>query len=291
MSIKLQLNQSITKWAMACLVMLVFSACGGSKSDSDEPALASYKDRILTRTILERYIPPDVTPKDSARYAEQFIDQWLKEQAVMDYALGKDAALADDVEFKVQDYRAKLIMNAWESSLMEEEMDKEVGMDAIRAYYEEKKDNFKSKDSQYNYFYIVTTSRDLNQVEDWMLSNNIEDIRKLQKWAETNTLVSKLDSSYDGEAKISEVSKGYFGSLEKADIGKLIRWNGVIQGERRRYLFKMIDVVKPGEYLPVILCKDKIRDLLLNERKITLIKSTEEKILSNARASNYIRKN
>jgi hypothetical protein len=281
----------IALWAFACLAMLFFGACGSSVEESDEEVLASFKEKKLTRENLLRYIPDDVSSKDSARYAEQFIDQWVIEQAVMDYALTKDAGLFADVEFKVQDYRAKLIMSSYEAALVKEEMDLEIPKAEIRSYYEENKDNFRSKESQYNYFYIVSTNRNLGEVEGWMRSDNEEDVQKLKTWAETNAMVAKLDSTYTGDSKINEVSKGYFGNLKKAGIGKLIRWNGVIQGERRRYLFKMINVVEPGQHLPVILCRDKIRDLLLNERKIKLIKSTEDKILSNARASNYIRKN
>lgn len=281
----------IALWALACTAMLFFGACGSSGEESEEEVLASFKEKKLTRENLLRYIPADVSPKDSTRYAEQYIERWIKEQAVMDYALTKDAGLYADVEFKVQDYRAKLIMSSYEANLVEDEMEQEISQAEINAYYEANKDNFRSKENQYNYFYIVSTSRELRDVEAWMRSDSKEDVEKLKKWAETNAMTAKLDSTYDGDNKIDDVSKGYFGNLKKASIGKLIRWNGVIQGERRRYLFKMIDIVTPGEYLPVILCRDKIRDLLLNERKINLIKSTEEKILSNARASNYIRKN
>ena len=281
----------IALWALACTAMLFFGACKSSGEESDEEVLASFKEKKLTRENLLRYIPADVSSKDSTRYAEQFIDQWIKEQAVMDYALTKDAGLFADVEFKVQDYRAKLIMSSYEANLVEDVMEKDISMTEIRSYYEANKDNFRSKENQYNYFYIVSTSRDLAEVESWLRSDNAENLQKLKVWAEANAMTTKLDSTYHGDNKIDDVSKGYFGNLKKASIGKLIRWNGVIQGERRRYLFKMIDIVKPGEYLPVILCRDKIRDLLLNERKIKLIKSTEEKILSNARASNYIRKN
>lgn len=273
------------------LAILVFSACGSKEQVTDEPVIVAFKDKELTPSLLKRYIPDDVSAEDSARYAQQFIDQWVKEQAVMDYALSKDEGLAAEVEFKVQDYRAKLIMNAYESRLVEDEMDTEVAPQEIRRYYEANKENFRSKKSVYSYLYLVTTESKLDEVSGWMRSDEQADLDQLRNWSETNTLTFKLDSSYVGASQVNEISKGYFGSLKKAKIGKLIRWNGVIQGERRRYLFKMIDIVDEGAYLPVQLCEERIRALLLNERKIELIESTEEKILSNARTSNYIRNN
>lgn len=283
------LHRPFWKLALASLAVLLVSGCGGSDGTAEEPVIASFKEKKLTASLLQHYIPEGVSAKDSARYADQFIKQWLKEQAVMDKALSADPDLSEKVEFKVQDYRAKLIMNTYETQLVEREMDKEVPMSEVVTYYEAHKDNFRSKEALYNYFYLVSTSNSLNEVSSWMRSNSVEDKAQLKQWADTNALEAKLDSTYVGATRISEVSKGYYGNLQKAEIGKLIRWNGVIQGERRRYLFKMLDMVEQGELLPVRLCADKIRNLILNERKIKLIESTEEKILKNARASNYIR--
>ena len=283
------MNRGIARMAQAILAILLFSACGGGSGDEAEPVIVSFKDKSLTPSLLKRYIPQGVSSEDSARYADKFIEQWVKEQAVMDYALSQDETLSEEVEFKVQDYRAKLIMNAYEARLVEKEMDKEVLPQEIRNYYEANKDNFRSKEEMYCYFYLVTTERDLGEVSGWMRSDGSSELSQLRDWSEKNTLTFKLDSTYVTATQVNDVSEGYFGDLKKASIGKLIRWNGVIQGERRRYLFKMVDVVGEGGYLPVSLCADRIRELLLNERKIELIESTEEKILSNARASNYIR--
>jgi hypothetical protein len=41
--------------------------------------------------------------------------------------------------------------------------------------------------------------------------------------------------------------------------------------------------------LPLHLCRDKIRGLVMNERKVALIDRNDKRILDNARANNYIR--
>ncbi|HEX2898087.1 MAG TPA: hypothetical protein VHS96_00055, partial [Bacteroidia bacterium] len=114
------------------------------------------------------------------------------------------------------------------------------------------------------------------------------DIVKLREWATENAIEYKVDSNYVNEAKIEFVSKGYYGNLQKTEPGKLIRWNGVIRGEKRYYLFKMIKVVEAGEPLTIELCRDKIVDLIMNERKVSLIEKNEERILKNALTNNYI---
>jgi hypothetical protein len=271
-----------------CLSLFV-AGCGGKEAVNEKDLVASYKDKHLTMEMLKHYMPAEVSEKDSARLADAFVKQWLKEQAVMDEALSYDQGLAQEVEYKVRDYKAKLIMHTYQQRIIEESLDKNVSNKEVIAFYEANKDNFVSRETLYNYFYIVTRNSSLNNAADWMRNGSTNDIQQLKEWAAENALESKLDSTYVGEAKIDIVSKGYYGNLQKTDPGKLIRWNGVIKGEKRFYLFKMIDVVREGEPLAVSLCKDKILDLILNERKVSLIEKNEERILKNARTNNSIK--
>jgi hypothetical protein len=267
---------------------LSLMGCGGSKVKDDAGLVASFKDRQLTKEMLQHYLPKGLPAADSARVASAFVKQWLEEQAVMDEALTYDKALADEVEYKVQDYRAKLIMHGYQNRIIEESLDKNVSKKEILAFYEANKDNFISSEKLYNYLYIVTNKSDNSAVAEWMRNGSPAEIVKLREWAKENALEYKLDSSYVNEAKIEFVSKGYYGNLQNTGAGKLIRWNGVIRGEKRYYLFKMITVVEAGEPLTIELCRDKILDLILNERKVSLIEKNEERILKNARTNNYI---
>lgn len=253
--------------------------------------IASYKENVLTLDMVRHYLPEGLNPGDSARISKTFIDQWLKEQAIMDEAMSYDKSLAEEVEYKVRDYKAKLIMNAYQNKIIEESLDKNVSKKEILAFYEANRDNFISSEKLYLYFYLVTANSDLAGPSDWMRSSSTSDVQKLRDWAKENALEFKIDSNYVGESTIGFVSKGYYGNLQKTDPGKLIRWNGVIRGEKRFYLFKMIDVVEAGEPLTLQLCRNKIIDLILNERKVGLIEKNEERILKNARTNNYIHEN
>ena len=275
---------------LLCLIALQFWSCGEDGPAVDEKVVVQYKDNYLTKKQLGFYIPNGIPAEDSARYAAQFINQWIKEQAVMDKALTEDPTLAERIEFKVQDYKAKLIMHEYETKLVERDLDKEIPDAMIKSFYDDNIDYFKSKEDLYSYFYLVTTETSLGQVDSWMRSSSDADLGRLRNWASTNTLEAKLDSTYAGGTVIGQLSKGYYGSLKKVGIGQLIQWTGVIQGERRRYRFKLIDVVKTGEYLPVSLCEDRIRNSLLNDRRIKLIEDTENKIVKDAQAQNYIQR-
>lgn len=277
-------------FGLLCLIALLGWSCGVGETVVDDEVVVRYKDNYLTEQQLAFYIPDGIPERDSARYSQQFINQWIKEQAVMDKALSEDEELADRIEYKVQDYKAKLIMHEYETRLVETSLEKEVEDSLVMNFYNSNIEYFKSKEELFCYFYLATTENSLGQVDRWMRSSSIEDLQSLRTWASTNTLEAKLDSAYAGGTIINQLSKGYYGSLKKVGIGQLIQWTGVIQGERRRYRFKLIDVVKAGEYLPISLCKDRIKNSLLNERRVKLIEDTENKIVKDAQAQNHIQR-
>lgn len=275
---------------LLCLIALQLWSCGGGETVLDDEVVVRYKDNYLTEKQLSFYIPDGIPERDSARYAQQFINQWIKEQAVMDKALIEDEDLAERIEYKVQDYRAKMIMHEYETKLVERSLDKEISDSLVQEFYDANIEYFRSKEELYCYFYLVTTESSLGQVDKWMRSSSEADLSSLRNWASTNTLEAKLDSTYEGGTIINQLSKGYYGSLKKVGRGQLIQWTGVIQGERRRYRFKLIDVVKAGEYLPVSLCEDRIKNTLLNDRRVKLIEDTENKIVKDAQAQNHIQR-
>ena len=275
---------------LLCLIALQLWSCGGGETVLDDEVVVRYKDNYLTEKQLSFYIPDGIPERDSARYAQQFINQWIKEQAVMDKALIEDEDLAERIEYKVQEYRAKMIMHEYETKLVERSLDKEISDSLVQEFYDANIEYFRSKEELFCYFYLVTTEKSLGQVDKWMRSKSEADLASLRNWASTNTLEAKLDSTYEGGTIINQLSKGYYGSLKKVGRGQLIQWTGVIQGERRRYRFKLIDVVKAGEYLPVSLCEDRIKNTLLNDRRVKLIEDTENKIVKDAQAQNHIQR-
>lgn len=286
-------GQTRKSLAVIMFTVLLLGGCKGffSKTDSTSPVVASYRDNSLTLNQLNNYVPEGVSLEDSIRYSKYYIDQWVKEQAISDVAMKEIPDLENQIEFKVNDYRRKLVLNEYTSFLIKQKLDTAISKNRIREYYRIERKNFTSQEMLFSYFYIVVGNKSITGLKSMMRSDEEEELANLLTWAGENSLDYKLDSHYVDEAEIDLISKGYFGNLKKSRIGKLIRWNGVKQGQQRKYFFKLLDIVDVGEPLPLSLTEDRIRSILLNERKIKLIESTDEKILQDARQRNFIKIN
>jgi PPIC-type PPIASE domain len=263
------------------LSLLGITGCGGGDGT---PVVASYNGHDLTQKQLLYHMPKGVKGEDSTLLADLYIQQWLKEQAICDAALAKIENLEEEIAFKVEDDRRKHILHEFTTRLVSDSLKLEIPEAEIENYYNENRDKFIAKENSYSYFYISTHQIQTTEVAKWMRSANPEDLEKLSQWAEINALDYKLDSTFEGEQVVDELTKGYFGNLKKSETGKLIRWNTVIMGQKNiYYFFKKLSMAQAGEPKPLNLIKEEIKTAILNERKIALYQNAEERILHDAR--------
>ncbi len=278
------------------LFLLCVSAgsCGSwGDGEDDTPIVVAFKDEVLRQGELASRVPEGLSEKDSIFYAEFYIEQWIHEQAVADAALSKITDLEQKIEHKVRDYRRKLIVHEYTNYLVANKLDTNVDEQELREFYGREKENFPSKEDLYNYFFIVSPVEESRSIREWLKSEDAWAADSARNWAALpgNADIVKLDSQYADASTLNEMGKGYFGDLKKSKIGQLIRWTGVIHGMRKRYYFRLIDVILPGEPMPYGLIKDELRTILLNERKFDIIRREEDRIVNEAKAKKIISRN
>lgn len=277
--------------------LLIFAALGllcacGSQVTDDSPVVARYKKQELTQNQLDYHIPSGLGDKDSSRFARNYIDQWIKEQVIAEKSIEVNPDLEKEIEFKVRDYRQKLLVHEYRTHLIEKDIDTVVIESEIREYYNSNQSKFLSNEGLVSYFYLAVANTDkaqVSQVKKWMDSDVPSDIESLRKWtSQGNALEFKLDSLFKPNSELDRLAKGFFVNLKNAPIGQLITWNGVKEGERRKYFFKKLSIANAGEPLPLSLTRDRIKQILLKERTLTMIEKREKELVDDARSSKKI---
>ena len=285
------IQQYIPLIVAACI--LISTGCNSlfSSSEDGSPIVAKYKEAELTLNRLRHYIPEGATPEDSARYADYYIEQWLKEQAVADVALNKIGDLEQKIDFKVADYRQKLILHEYAAQFMADKLDTNVARRDIVAYFNKHSDKLTSKENLYCYFYVISLRSESSSINisSLMNSDDPQDLRTLEEWARVNSIEYKLDSGFVNDFEMNRIQKGYAGNLRSIPEGQVKQWSGAKKGKYIKYYYKKIDYLEPGDQLPLSLTKAKIKNTILNERKIKLIEDEEEKIMKDARLHNHIK--
>lgn len=277
---------------LGLLVVLLIVFIVGCEKDSGLPGkddvIAKYNNRLLLREEVDFFTPDSTSGEDSIQFAKKYIDFWIRLKAIEEAARIQIPELDKDLKYKLQNYESQLINHEFAEWILngKPEMFKVSDADILNHYnrYPEK---FISRTSYYQFFYLKTDLPNQYKVVNLMRSKDSEKIEELIQWAEENATEFRLDSSYVKEGELERVSKGfYYGNIRRASRSTSYPYSHT-EGDTVYYdFFRMIDIIEPNEQLPLSLCKEKIVNIILNQRKNTLIEQTESNLVQQAKASN-----
>jgi hypothetical protein len=274
----------------SCLVLLGASCQPGSDALPGQEVVARYGSEVLLRQEVNYFTPPGVKGEDSARYAQQYVDDWLRARALNEAAAQALPNLEDRVAFLSRRYRARLIEHEYAQWLAQEEREQvRVTEKEVRTYYQEHPEEFASPTSYFQYFYVKTPLARQYKVVNLIRSKDLTQIEELVRWAEVNAVAYKLDSIYHTSEEVEALGEGfYFGNITKASTNTAYPYSHK-EGDSTFYdFFRMLDIIEPGDPLPLSLCRDRIELMLQSQRKQELIKKTELRLLQAAKAAKKV---
>ncbi|NBV14869.1 MAG: hypothetical protein EBS07_12520 [Sphingobacteriia bacterium] len=261
-----------------------------NKDSSGEEIVAKFRDVVLKRKDLEAFLPGGFSsPEDSLRITRMLIDQWLGEQAMTESALEKIEGLADRVEFKVINYRNKLILQEYFEFLYNSRVDTTVDSITFQAYYQRHKEKFINTENRYQYVFVGTYQYDLRKPQAFMTRKPIPDYPSLETWSRGNAFTYKADSTWLTQDWLDTLSSLYRGNLHNLRGGSNpVSWTNLHNGKPAQYLFKMIKVLEAGDTLPPEMVKQSIFQGILTERRKSTIEGERNRLLKDAKTNGEI---
>ena len=126
------------KYAVGFVLFGLIVSCDYfNKIEVEDNAVARVGTIFLNQSDVADIIPKDASKDDSLLIANNFIQNWIKEQLVLEKA---ELNLKDeqrDFEKQIQDYRKTLLIYSYENQLINEILDSNVSNDEIAAYYQD----------------------------------------------------------------------------------------------------------------------------------------------------------
>lgn len=288
MMMSLQICSSRYNLSLLLLVLLLGTCLAGcnvpGEKDGRGDVIARYQGEELYRQDLNHFLPDSLIGDDSVRFANQFIRRWSRGQAIHEEATREITGLEAQIAPQLEKYKQSLIEYHYTQWLIEQNEDKfSVAEADIENYYNKFHENFISRANYYQYFYLKTPKPNQFKVANLMRSPEQEKIDELIEWAVDNATEYKLDSSYVGETEISRLSAGfYFGNIRRASRTTLYPYQHQ-EGDTTYYdFYRLMDVIKEGDLLPLSLCRDRIITIIRNQRKNALIEQTKGNLLQKA---------
>jgi len=270
------------KNGLLLLVALVAFSCGSDKKE-DTAAVARVNDEYLYAEDLKGLIPPGTPKEDSISIVKGFIDRWASQKLLYNAAkvnLGKESQ--EEYDELVRQYKVDLYTKAYIEQKVKATVDTLVTEDELVKYYNANKENFRTANMlvRLKYLRVAKDHPKFAALRSRFLSGNKKDRKVLEDmaiqfksyafndttWVDMNQVYGKLPF-INPDNRDKYVSSGL--SYEYPDSTDV-------------YLVKVSKVLDRNQMAPFEYIKPTLQQLIINNRKLELIKKFEKEITDDA---------
>ena len=278
-------NYILIKGVPIILVFSLFFMSCVSKEDTRIIAIFNEEELFLSDVISQM---PNQT-QDSAYFVQRFINDWIRKRLMISHA---EINLRTDLlqyEKQIEDYRESLLIYAYQQELLHQNFDTMISFAEIEDYYNEYQDELRLAKNIFQGRFIVVDklAPKLKSLDRWYKSEKETDSNALDdyckqfakeyhldgaKWEQFSIFNNKLPNPIKEEEYFLRNTKGVF-----------------FEDENFKYYIFIKDYKIKGAISPLVVERHKIKDVLLNKKKIEYLKQIENNLYEKALAKKKIK--
>ena len=258
------------------IAFMTLNSCQLFKSEEEKETIARVNDDYLYKSDFINDYPGNLSKEDSILFSNQYIDNWATKQLLKQRAvLNLDSEKLSEFDQLAEDYKLDLYTNAYLNALIVKKLDTVISATEFDTLFSYSKQNFKLNEEllKFRYLTIDKNHNDIKNIEkrfkrfdsidkmvldslsiqfhSFMLNDSI--------WVKKSQLLQKLPISANGMDS------------------QLLKKSNFIQFEDsiRLYLVRINDLLKRNEQAPQEYMEQTLKQIILNKRKLKLIKQLE----------------
>lgn len=273
-------------WAIV-LLYFVFTSCSYFKPEEKPQAVARVGESYLFKSDLVDLVSEETSKEDSITIVHNFIDRWATQTLLIKAAeLNIDKEQQEEFDKLIQQYKVDLYTKAYLEQIVQREVDTVVSITEIKSYYDENKENFKTNGSLIRLRYI-NLPKDHPKFE--LIKGKFFDTKKSdKKFWETYQLQFKSSALNDSVwVEMNQIYKKLPFITPENRENYIVEGKAIHQADSLNvYFVKIRNVIDKNEVSPFDYVKPTIKELIINKRKLDLIKKFEKEITDDAIKNN-----
>ncbi len=266
-------------------ILLVFSiaffSCNKPEKEEGKTPVARVFDNYLYKEDLKDIVPAGLSPEDSAGRVRNYIDMWVKKQAMMKTAELNLAEEQKDVSQELEDYRMTLLISRYKQIFMEQNLDTIITEQQIEDYYNAHPEVFKITQPAVIALYIkvLKTSPNIDVIKQKYRSSRERDIDELKNLCMESA--AEYDDFNNDWIYFKDLIVNIPVRIDNQE--KFLKTNKYIEAEDNNYLYFVAikNYRLKGATAPVKFVRGQISVGILNERKEKIIRELENNIYNN----------
>ena len=265
------------------LVFILVSSCDFIKTTDDSVPVARVNDSYLYEDDIIGLVAKGTSKQDSTLLIQNFINKWATQQLLVDGAkLNLSEEKQEAFDKLVVQYKNDLYTKAYMEALVKRNIDTSVTLNEAEAYYNNNKEVFKLNEELLKFRYIHVDENIINydKVKERFKRYNEEDRKILdsisiqfKSYSFNDSIWIKLNQAIKKIPAVNSENKNQL--LKKSNFVQLKDSLGV-------YLMQINDVLVRNDTAPLEYVKPTIDQIVINKRKLELIKELEKDITKDA---------
>lgn len=273
----------MAKKAVILFLLFSFISCNFFTPEKKAKAIARVNDSYLFNDDVKDLVPPGTSKQDSLVIVRNYIDRWASQKLMTSAAeINLSSEKQSEYDELIKQYKVDLYTKGYIEEIVKTTVDTAVSEEELTAYYNQNKDNFKTNGTLVKLRYIHLPK---DHPKFQTIRSKFFDYRKSDKkfwdtygmqfksfvlndsvWVEMNQIYRKLPF-INPENRTQFISQGK--SIEKTDSTDV-------------YLVKVTNVLDNRQVSPFQYVKPTLKQVIVNKRKLELIKKIEKDITDDA---------
>jgi hypothetical protein len=272
------------KYSFYILFILLIQSCNyfTIKNDENKP-IARVENTYLFKKDLNAFLPNNISKQDSILITSNYINNWIKQQLLFEKAKLNLENKTIKYEDLVKKYKQDLYINSYKEAVVVEYLNTDITDEDIQEFYMKNKQNFKLNEAllKLKFIKIGKDVYDKKELIKLFKSSKKEDLDSLQSkelflkmhhlndsiWVKYNDLITEIPI-LKTTPKNQLLKKGKF--IQKEDSLSL-------------YLVAVKQVLNRNEIAPKTYITPTIKQMILQQRKLLLLRNIEETLIDDAR--------
>jgi len=267
------------------VIVLCFSFCSCDffKKTAEENPIARVNDVYLYENDIEDLVAQGTSIEDSTLIVNSFINRWATQLLLVEGSQRNLPEVKQETFDKlVSQYKNDLFTKAYLEALVKKNIDTVISTDEIIETYNNNIETFKLNEEliMFRYINIPQNSIDLNDIESRFKRYDLEDKKHLDSISVHFKSYSLNDSIW---IKLSQVVQK-IPVVNSENKKELLKKSNFLQlkDSLDLYLMQINDVLLQNDYAPLDYVKPTIKQIVINKRKLELIKQLKKDITKDA---------
>ncbi|MAU76509.1 MAG: hypothetical protein CL831_06495 [Crocinitomicaceae bacterium] len=258
------------------------------REKSRERIVISAFGETLSLDKLSKRIPDVMSVEDSTLMAERIIEGWIREHVLLAEVEKNISEFNHDFEADVTAYRNALLVSHFESRYVASRLDGNVEENDIETFHNDHADLFLLQENVVRALYVQLPREEtqLDSVSTWLEASDSLSIPKLEQWCIEHGAHFALDFDYWWFLSdlLDQIPMQIYRVEDQLRQRKVIEFTD----DNKRYLLRILEHQFKDLPSPIGIARERIVDLILQERRRTLLEDLRDDLVKEAWAQGEI---